>query len=126
MSTPIISNITKENMINKSPMIAEVNCSVAALTASGFPAERIYLYPESIIKIRAIPPEIPRTAPKISPTNSAGSVFISPIAVATAVHLPSSRSAQGAPAYALGKEKLKAKRTKMLKAKTKTFLTFLS
>lgn len=58
MSTPIICNITRERIINKSPTIADVNCSRAPFIASGLPCEDSILYPEIIINSKAIPPEI--------------------------------------------------------------------
>ena len=78
-------------------MTAEISCSVAPLTASGFPRETINLYPAMIIKIKAIPPASPKTMLKTDFTKLAGSVLIIPSAVSTERHffVLSSNSLQG-------------------------------
>src|SRR3989344_6249919 len=88
MSTPITSNITREKIMNKSPITADVICSRAPCTASGLPWEDIILNPAIIIIMAAIPPERPKITDMADLTNLKGSVCIFPTAVSISRQFP--------------------------------------
>jgi len=68
----MICKITKEKIINKSPIIAAVSLFFGVFNFSGYPGKPFILYPEIMIKTIEIPPAILKTIPKSALINPPG------------------------------------------------------